>query len=249
MVKKAFLKQAYIMKKSSKYYKAIVILLLFTGIFGEKVHAQNSETKPETGPTRWEESIQKFEKMDQENPPEEGLILFVGSSSIGIWNDVQDYFPDSKVLNRGFGGSQFSDMLYYADRVIFPYKPSKIFIYEGDNDVASGDKPKAIMKEAKQLRKMIERELPGVPVVFISAKPSVLRWNIKEDYEDFNKRLEKYSKRKKNTMFADVWTAMLDEEGKVYEHIFLEDNLHMNAEGYKIWKSVLDPYIEEDRKN
>lgn len=221
----------------------IIFTILFFLIVCLNVNAQ------EMGPERWEETIQKFEKADDENPPEEGAALFVGSSSIAMWQDIENYFPGHKVLNRGFGGSEFSDLLYYADRVIFPYKPSKIFIYEGDNDVAAGKKPKEIVKQAQKLRQMIARELPEVPVVFISPKPSVARWELKEQYEAVNERLKKYAAKTDKTMFADVWTAMLDEEGQVYDHIFLEDNLHMNSEGYEIWQSVLAPYLKGDKKN
>lgn len=198
----------------------------------------------EQGPERWEETIQKFEAQDQKNPIEPGAILFVGSSSIAMWKDIDEYFPEQRVLNRGFGGSDFEDLLYYADRVIYPYKPSKIFIYEGDNDIASGDSPKKILKRAKKLRKQIRKALGDTPVVFISPKPSVARWELKDQYEEVNALLREYAEKEKNTAFADVWTPALDENGKVVEHIFLEDNLHMNAEGYKIWQEVLSPYVE-----
>lgn len=198
----------------------------------------------EQGPERWESTIQKFEKSDLENPVEPGRVLFVGSSSIAKWQDVGDYFPDQKVLNRGFGGSQFSDLIYYADRVIYPYKPSKIFIYEGDNDVGAGDKPKDILKEAKKLRKMIAKNLgKEVPVIFISPKPSVARWNLQEQYLETNALLKKFADKKAYTEYADVWYPALDENGMVFKHIFVQDNLHMNADGYKIWQQVLKDFF------
>ena len=199
----------------------------------------------EEGPERWEESIQKFEQQDQKDPVEPGVILFVGSSSIALWKDLPDYFPEYRVLNRGFGGSQFSDLIYYADRVIYPYKPDKVFVYEGDNDVAAGDDPKDIVKEAKKLRKMIGKALgKEVQVIFIAPKPSVARWDKKDIYLATNARLKKYAEKTKNTEFADVWTPAIGSDGKVFDHIFLKDNLHMNAEGYKIWQKVLMPYLE-----
>jgi lysophospholipase L1-like esterase len=191
---------------------------------------------------KWESTIQKFEKSDQETPPPPEVNLFVGSSSI-VMLDVVRLFPEYKVLNRGFGGSQFSDLLYYVNRVVTPYKPAKIFIYEGDNDIFLGENPKNILKEAKKVRKIIAKKLPGVPVVFISAKPSVARWKLKEQYESFNRGLKKYAKRAKLTGYADVWSPMLDQSGKVFTHIFREDGLHMNDEGYKIWQAVLNPYL------
>jgi lysophospholipase L1-like esterase len=191
---------------------------------------------------KWESTIQKFEKSDQETPPPPEVNLFVGSSSI-VMLDVVRLFPEYKVLNRGFGGSQFSDLLYYVNRVVTPYKPAKIFIYEGDNDIFLGENPKNILKEAKKVRKIIAKKLPGVPVVFISAKPSVARWKLKEKYESFNRGLKKYAKKTKLTEYADVWSPMLDPSGNVLTHIFLEDGLHMNGDGYKIWHDVLKPYL------
>ena len=86
-------------------------------------------------------------------------------------------------------------------------------------------------------------------MVFISPKPSVSRWELRDKYRAVNNRLEEYANEAPLTMFADVWTPMLDENGMVYDHIFLEDNLHMNPQGYEIWKSALAPYLKEDKKD
>lgn len=219
-----------------KIAKAIIAFLFSVGITIPGFAQQ--------GPERWEDAIQKFEKGDSLKPVEPGANLFVGSSSVAIWQDVSEYFPDHKVLNRGFGGSQFSDLLYYVDRVVYPYKPAKIFVYEGDNDIAAGDSSKEIMKEVKKLRKLIKKELGDTPVVFISPKPSVARWEMKDQYEELNAKLKKYAEKTKNTQYADVWNPALDENGMVFTNIFRDDNLHMNAEGYKIWQKALKPYLE-----
>ncbi len=194
-------------------------------------------------PLRWEETIQKYEKKDSINPSKEGANLFVGSSSIAIWQDMDEYFPDYYVLNRGFGGSHYSDLIHYADRIIYPYHPTKVFIYEGDNDIAAGEDIKAIFEEAKQLREMISQNLPGVPVAIISPKPAVARWEFRKQYRKLNKMLEKYADKTPDTEFIDVWTPALDENGEVFTNIFLDDNLHMNAEGYKIWQKEIEPYL------
>ena len=216
--------------------KVLITLTLLGGAF-DLIFAQS-------GPERWEPVIRQFEQQDSANPVPPGAILFVGSSSIAKWQDVADYFPDRRVLNRGFGGSEFSDLLHYADRVIYPYQPAKIFIYEGDNDLANGKSPEQILDEAKQLRSKIRKALGNTPVVFISPKPSVARWELKNQYEKLNALLKKYADQEENTEFADVWTPALDEEGRVFSHIFVEDSLHMNAAGYRIWQKALAPYLE-----
>lgn len=195
-------------------------------------------------PTRFEADIQKFEAWDKANPVAPGGVLFVGSSSIVGWKDVAAQFPKYTVLNRGFGGSQFSDLLYYADRVIYPYKPSKVFVYEGDNDISAGKSTKTIIKQAKKLRKRIKKQLGAeVQVIFISPKPSIARWNLKKEYEETNAALKEYTEETVNTEYADVWTPAIGADGKVFAHIFVEDNLHMNAEGYKIWKAVIKTFL------
>lgn len=217
----------------TKIFFLSVIAILFVL---PDVHAQ--------GPEIWKDEIQKFKKQDKIDPPKKNAILFTGSSSIRMWKDLADYFPEHEIIKRGFGGSQFSDLIYYADRIIYPYEPSKIFIYEGDNDLAAGESIESVMREAKELRAEIKTKLPNTIVIFIAPKPSVSRWGMHEKYEKFNQQLEEYAKEAKLTEFADVWTAMLGENGRVRQDLFLDDDLHMNLKGYKIWKSVLMPFMQ-----
>ncbi len=197
----------------------------------------------EKGPERFENQIKEYEEQDKADFPPEGANLFVGSSSIRIWQDIADYFPGYQVINRGFGGSQYSDLLYYLDRIVIPYEPAKIFIYEGDNDIASGKDTKTIMKDVKKIRKIIKKKLPDAEVALIAAKPSVARWELGDKYLELNEAIEMYACKTENTEYVDVWYPALDENGMVFTHIFRDDNLHMNAEGYKIWQKVIAPYL------
>lgn len=196
----------------------------------------------------FEKNIKAFDERDSIENVHPGANLFVGSSSITKWTDIANYFPDSYVINRGFGGSMFEDLLYYADRVIMPYKPAKIFIYEGDNDIAKGIDTETLIKQASTLRKRIAKAFPKVPVVFISVKPSVARWDLKDKYVAFNQALKKYAEQQKLTAFVDVWTPMLDANGEVFKDIFLNDNLHMKPNGYQIWQKALQPFLLKNKK-
>lgn len=198
-------------------------------------------------PRTFQKNIKAFDKQDTVENVQAGSNLFVGSSSITNWKDIASYFPKSYVINRGFGGSKFEDLLYYADRVIMPYKPARIFIYEGDNDIAANLDAETLIRQAKTLRKKIAEAFPSVMVVFISPKPSVVRWHLKDKYIKFNKALKKYASKEKLTAFADVWTPMLDENGEVFKDIFLKDNLHMKANGYEIWQKVLEPFVLKNK--
>jgi len=149
-------------------------------------------------------------------------------------------------INRGFGGSTFHDLIYYADRVIYAYRPKVVFVYEGDNDISAGDTPKEVLKSAKKLRKMIAKNLgKGVPVVFISPKPSVARWELKAEYEAANALLRSFTAKKKSTYFVDVWTPALQPDGAVRNDIFVGDDLHLNAAGYDIWEAAIKPMVEQ----
>lgn len=195
-------------------------------------------------PHRFNDQVEELYNKEYNFSPNKKLALFTGSSSVRMWKDVQERFPEYNVINNGFGGSHFSDLIYFYDKLIAKQKPDFVFIYEGDNDIAGEKKPARIVKDAKQLYKMIRNDFADVEIIYIAPKPSIARWNLKRQYERVNKKLERFANRKSNTEFADVWTAMLDEEGKVYDDIFLEDNLHMNKKGYDIWEEVISEFLQ-----
>src|SRR5438128_768275 len=90
--------------------------------------------------------IKAFEEMDKTNPPPQNAVLFAGSSSIRLWKTLADDFPAVKTINRGFGGSQIEDSVHYADRIIIPLHPAKIFFYAGGNDINAGKSPERVFE-------------------------------------------------------------------------------------------------------
>ncbi len=166
-------------------------------------------------------------------------ILFTGSSSIRMWENAGGYFLQYKIPNRGFGGSEMSDLLFYSEVLVTKYKPTKVFIYEGDNDIAHGDKPQKILSEAKRLIAKIRIKLPGVPIVFISAKPSISRWHLTTMYNKFNSGLEKYCNENGLLSYVDTWNIMLNEDVSFKKNLFIDDGLHLNSKGYGLWAKVI----------
>ena len=195
-------------------------------------------------PNRFINEIKKLESKEYNFNNNKKLIVFAGSSSIRKWKNVSAYFPRYNVINNGFGGSHFSDLIYFYDKLILKQKPDYLFIYEGDNDIAGKKSPSKIFKEAKGLIKKIKSDLHDTKIIFISPKPSIARWNLRKKYEKLNKKLKKFSDKNNRVEFADVWSAMLDKNGKVYQDIFIEDGLHMNSKGYDIWEKVLLKYLD-----
>jgi lysophospholipase L1-like esterase len=213
-----------------------ILFLLFSLFIGVTLVAQD--------PLRFEKEVNALIAGDS-LVNKKKLILFTGSSSIRFWNDLKKDFPKHNILNRGFGGSEMSDLLYYARPLILNYNPGRVFIYEGDNDINSGKSSEEILAQADKLLTFLRTQLsPKVKIIFISAKPSVARWHLKGKYEEFNRQLKQWTTTKKNVLYADVWTPMLDNDGVVRKDIFVEDNLHMNRLGYDIWKKVIIQYIK-----
>jgi lysophospholipase L1-like esterase len=190
--------------------------------------------------------IAAFKKQDSISFPPKNAILFVGSSSFTNWKDVQTYFPKYVIINRGFGGSSLTDLIHYEKDIIFPYQPKQIIIYCGENDLAASDTvtAKMVYKRFVQLFEMIRKHLPGIPIAFVSLKPSPSRWSLRYKVMGVNKFIKEFLSKTANDQFIDVFYPMLDKNGLPIKEIFLEDNLHMNASGYAIWKKVIQPYLK-----
>lgn len=171
-------------------------------------------------------------------------IVFTGSSSIRLWKDLKTTFPNHNVLNLGFGGSEMEDLQHYTDQLILSFKAKQIFIYEGDNDISKGKSPEQILTSAADILTRIRKELPTAEVIFICPKPSVRRWELRDKYVAYNKKLKAWVGKQKGVKYADVWNPMLDEKGVVLQDIFIEDHLHLNKKGYAIWASVIKDYIK-----
>ena len=197
-----------------------------------------------TKPAFWND-IQQFRKQDSIQPPPSNAILFVGSSSFTRWTDVQNYFPGYTIINRGFGGSTLVDVLRYEEDVIFKYNPKQILIYCGENDFASSDTitPTTVFNRFKTLFSEIRTVYPKVPIAYISMKPSPSRWNLRDKFMTGNHLIEDYLKKQKNAQFISVWKPMLGSDGKPKKELFVEDNLHMNAQGYAIWQKIIQPTL------
>lgn len=121
---------------------------------------------------RWEKAIQSFENKDKKTPPPKNAVLFVGSSSIRMW-DLPKYFPGLKVINRGFGGSQVADSVQYMSRIITPHIPQVVVLYAGDNDIAAGKSPETVFSDFKKFADSLRRDLPEARLIYISASSRV----------------------------------------------------------------------------
>jgi len=171
-------------------------------------------------------------------------IVFTGSSSIRTWNNLDALFLDHEIINTGFGASQATDLLAYANELILAYKPYQVFIYEGDNDIAANKRPKEIVNTTLAIIKRIREKRRDTQIILIAAKPSIIRWSLKRKYKNLNRKFKRLCKKDNLLQFADVWKPMLQGR-KLKQDIFEDDGLHMNAKGYEIWYKVIKPFINQ----
>ena len=196
-------------------------------------------------PAMFERQIAAFENADRLNPPRPGVIVFTGSSSIRFWDTLGKDMQPLDVVNRGFGGSQISQVNQYASRIVLPYQPRAVVLYAGDNDLAFPwlKTPEQVLGDFKQFVEIVHAQLPDTWVYFVSIKPSVRRWAGWQKIRKTNQLIEDYTRTQPRVQFIDVDSVMLDAQGKPRPELFRKDGLHMNAQGYAIWTSIVKPVL------
>lgn len=212
-------------------------ILFVALIFGAKVFGQTGFP--------FDNEIRDFKHQDSISfPPNDG-ILFIGSSSIRLWSDLQQRFPGKPIIRRGVGGCELWQIVdYYTPYILFPYHPRKIFIYAGENDIAAGKSGEFVFEEFRKLFEMIRKQLPHTQVYFLSAKMSPSREKGFKEIAVANNLVENYLGDKPDSKFIDVNAVILKTGTSMPDSsLFKADYLHLNSKGYDRWQQVLEPYV------
>jgi lysophospholipase L1-like esterase len=193
-------------------------------------------------PQLWHFQIRAYEKADQTHPPQPGVIVFTGSSSIRLWQTLEHDMQPLAVINRGFGGSQLAHASYYAPRIITPYHPRAVVLYAGDNDLSIGRKsPETVLRDFQQFVSTIQASLPQTWIYYISIKPSPGRnW---APMQRTNGMIAAYIRTCARVQLIDVSSAMLDVQGNLRRELYGRDPIHMDASGYELWTSIVKPVL------
>jgi lysophospholipase L1-like esterase len=194
--------------------------------------------------SKWEKDITKFERWDAKNSFPADSVLFVGSSSIGLWETAR-YFPEFPVINRGFGGSTIHDVNLFVDRIVIKYQPKVIVFYAGDNDIAGQTPPDVVKHNFTEFVQKVHNTLPDTPIVFISIKASGARWHLWPKMQQANSLINQYIEQNKNLYYLDLAAPLLHKDGKPDDNFFVDDKLHLNQKGYDIWTKLLKTKLTE----
>ncbi|NNE45522.1 MAG: hypothetical protein HKN37_02550 [Rhodothermales bacterium] len=193
-------------------------------------------------PLRFETEIRQFQEWDSRNSFPEGAILFVGSSSIRLWQTART-FAHLPVVNRGFGGAHISDINHFINETTLKYRPGVIVFYAGDNDIWDGKEPEHVAEDFGDFLRSIWGSRKDTQVLFISIKPSRSRWSAWARMRKANLLVSTMADSSDNLTFADIAAVTLGEDGLPDSTLFVEDQLHLNEEGYARWESVVGPAL------
>jgi len=236
------------MRTSTMFHTSLFSVAFLAGCLVGTQAALADEAQEANPSARWESAIREFEKADNASPPAKGGVLFIGSSSIKRWNLDETFPGKTDYINRGFGGSQIADSIYFADRILIPYKPRAVVLYAGDNDLAKGKSPKQVAADFAEFVKTVHAELPKTKIIFVAIKPSLARWGIVDKVRAANKMIAKQCKQSELLAFVDIDKPMLGDDGKPRESLFVSDGLHLSKEGYALWVSLMAPHIPPQKK-
>ncbi len=192
------------------------------------------------------DEINEFKRLDKENFPGKGKILFTGSSSIRFWDSLEEDMEPLEVLNRGFGGAQISHVIHHFEEIIKPYEPKAIVFFCGTNDLTALKTPKETMSDFKKFLSLVRNEFGNIKVYVIGIKPSVDRLYLDKEERIFNSSIKLLASQDAYLEYIDVWDSMLSEDGSRMPELFIEDGLHMNKKGYKVWTKQVRKSLSKD---
>ncbi|MEZ6193051.1 MAG: GDSL-type esterase/lipase family protein [Phycisphaerales bacterium] len=229
-----------------KFIQLLFIVTTTLGLLGACATTSKEANK-------YQPVIDEWVVQDSVDPPPANAVLFIGSSSIRLWDSLHEDFPQYDVIQRGFGGSRFTDANLFIDKIVTPYAPAAIVVFEGTNDIAGGRTAKQVFSDYKTFVKLIrkgERENGRVsaPILFIGITPVESRWKHWPDMKQVNEWVRDYAQKHDNLYYIDTPTPILatapEPGGPPSRDLFRKDLLHMNPNGYAIWVKVITPELE-----
>ncbi|MDP5170048.1 MAG: GDSL-type esterase/lipase family protein [Bacteroidia bacterium] len=195
---------------------------------------------------RFEAEVLKFEQSDKVKRPVKGVCLFTGSSSVRLWRDLEGDVKPLPVINRGFGGSTFRELNHYFDRLVVPYRPKLVVVYEGDNDLVDGQtSPEEILAQLDLFRRQADDKIPYAKLFMLAIKPSPSRRVLLDKVEETNALFRAYCDTSERVTYLDIFSPMMLPDGRIDGSLFGGDSLHMNDKGYQVWADVIvEPLLE-----
>jgi GDSL-like lipase/acylhydrolase family protein len=189
--------------------------------------------------------IERFLEEDKAHPPPKGAILFIGSSIFREWADLEKQMAPLPVLNRAFGGSRTWEVVYYADRIVLPYRPRIILYYCGSNDIGSGAGAAQVVVNFQAFVDKVAASLPEARIYFVSINKAPEKQSVWDVVDDTNSRIRDYTRRNKRLGYIDVNPALFDAAGRPRLDLYREDQLHLRPAAYAEFTRIIRPVLEK----
>ena len=198
-------------------------------------------------------------------PADPNRVVFMGDSITIGWN-LATYFPGKPYVNRGISGQTTPQMLVRMYPDVIDLQPAAMVVLAGTNDVAHNTGPTTAEMIEENLMAMTElAQVHGIKVILCSVTPvsdypflsapqnqpggrGMIRARQTDqrppaDILKLNAWMKDYAA-KSGAIYADYFTALVDEKGWLKESISA-DGLHPNAEGYKLMVPVVEAALQK----
>lgn len=191
-------------------------------------HSVEENTKPKY-------SENKTYKLFSIYQTEQADIIMLGDSiTFGInWNELFN----KPIINRGIGGDTTTGFLFRIEQVI-KLKPKKVFIMGGINDIRRYKEVPYIFSNYKKIITIL-RKNNIIPYVQSTLLTNDHNYNSK--VIELNILLKKYCETN-NIQFIDL-NKELSKNTLLLEQYTI-DGIHLNADGYKVWRELIEDYIK-----
>ena len=219
---------------------SLLVIVLLTSCSVSRKYTKEATAK-------WEKDILKFEQLDKSEQDPSNGILFAGSSSIRLWSTLKEDVAPYQVIQRGFGGSKFSDLAVYAKRIIYPHQFRALVLFEA-NDITGSktDKtPEEVVKLFGNIVKTVRQKYKEQPIFLLEITPTKSRWPVWPTIKQTNQLLKEACSKMHNTYFIETASAYLDKDGEPRKELFIKDMLHQNHDGYLIWGNLVRKKLDE----
>ncbi len=198
----------------------------------------------------WEKDIQNLEQKDKLETDPENAILFIGSSSIRFWNNIKKDMSPYPVIQRGYGGAKFTDIIAYTDRLVYPHKFKAVAVFVANDITGSKDDktPREVLGLFKGVEKIIRKKNKKQPIYFIAITPNKSRWEVWNKQREANSLIKSYCNSKKNLEFIETEAAFLGSDGLPIDEYFISDKLHLTQKGYDVWAKTIKDNLNKTLK-
>lgn len=228
-------------------YRLILSLVGLVLLGGTGAQAELPPTQVTAARERWDAEIAKLKAKDEVEKHPSDAILFLGSSSVRLWDSIAEEMAPYHPIQRGYGGARFADLAVFAEELVRPHQFRAAVVFVG-NDV-TGKETDATVEQVvvwwQRVAAAVRAKQPQAAIFCVEITPTPSRWAAWEKIKEVNSALKKACEGAENTYFIETTAAYLDAMGQPRAGYFKKDMLHQNAEGYAVWSGLIKGALNE----